>query len=306
MFSLSLLKLRAACARLVAGLMSPQNFKGKAGQGRNQMSSMESQLRDAYLELMRNVIINEIYKDPPVRRSLGGKMAAALGFRAGHNAFREFDPERRDKGLDWPSVAHSMIGKKRMDNLRVTLSDVIEQGVPGDFVETGVWRGGACIFARAIMKAYGETGRKVWVADSFAGLPEPDADKYEADKGDTHHTVDVLAVSVDQVKDNFRVYGLLDDQVEFLVGWFKDTLPEAPIDQVAVLRLDGDMYESTWDAMQALYAKVSPNGYVIVDDYHAVPGCKKAVHDFLEQHHAGEQADIQEIDGTGVYWQRRL
>jgi len=186
------------------------------------------------------------------------------------------------------------------------LSDVIENNVAGDFVETGVWRGGACIFARAIMKSYGVTDRTVWVADSFARLPVPDADKYEADKCDKHHTVDALAVSRAQVENNFRVYGLLDEQVKFLVGWFKDTLPAAPIDQVAVLRLDGDMYESTMDAIKALYQKVTPGSYVIVDDYHAVEGCRKAVHDYLNEYAKDETVDIQEIDGTGVFWQRKI
>ena len=268
------------------------------------MSSSEKHLRDLYLDLMRDVIINEIYKDPPMRRSLGGKLKKAIGLSSSHSTIRAFDPERREKGLDWPSVAHSMIGRKRMDNLRMTLSQAIENKVPGDFVETGVWRGGACIYARAILKAYEETGRKVWVADSFAGLPEPDSETYAADKGDTHRKAEGLAVSREQVEGNFRVYGLLDEQVGFLVGWFKDTLPSAPIEQVAVLRLDGDMYESTMDGLKALYHKVSADGFVIVDDYHAVPGCKKAVHDFLDENYPKENVDIQEIDGTGVYWQR--
>ena len=258
--------------------------------------------RTLYLDLIRDVIINEIYKDPPLRRTLGGKVMAALGLRAGHGGRRRYDPERRARGLDWPSVAHSMIGRQRMDNLRETLETAIAEGVPGDVVETGVWRGGACIFARAILKAHGETGRTVWVADSFAGLPLPDADTYAADAGDTHHTVDALAIPRAQVEENFRVYGLLDDRVRFLEGWFKDTLPDAPIDRIAVLRLDGDMYQSTMDALVALYPKVSPGGFVIVDDYHAVEGCRKAVHDYLDARQPGTPVEIREIDGTGVYW----
>lgn len=270
------------------------------------MSVSEDHLRDMYLDLMRDVIINDIYKDPPLKRSLSAKVMAALGINTRHEAGKAFDEKRRELGLDWPSVAHSMIGRKRMDNLRFTLCDAIENNVPGDFIETGVWRGGACIYARAILKSYGETERTVWVADSFAGLPEPDEKTYAADKGDTHHTVEVLAVSREQVEQNFRVYGLMDAQVQFLKGWFKDTLPSAPIDKVAVLRLDGDMYESTMDAIKALYHKVSPGGYVIVDDYHAVPGCKQAVHDFLASDVPNETVDITEIDGTGVFWQRRI
>lgn len=269
------------------------------------MAATESTLRDMYLDLMVDVLINDIYKDPPFLQRPPSKIKRAFGIK-GATKVAEYGADAREKGVDWPTVAHSMIGRKRMENLRAVTSAAIEAGVPGDFIETGVWRGGACILMRAILKAYGDTDRTVFVADSFAGLPEPDAEKYTADAGDTHHSVDVLAVSLKQVQANFDVYGLRDEQVRFLKGWFKDTLHDAPIDKLAVLRLDGDMYESTWDAMSALYAKVSPGGYVIVDDYHAVAACKKAVHDYVDEHHAGEQVDIQEIDGTGVYWQRKL
>ena len=261
-----------------------------------------------YLDIMQDVLTNKIYKDLPLiqDRSFSKKVKGVLGLKKRHRLGRGYDEDNREKGLDWPSVAHTMIGRKRMSNLRYVLSDVIENNVAGDFVETGAWRGGACIFARAILKSYGVTDRTVWVADSFAGLPVPDADKYEADKGDKHHTVDALAVSRAQVENNFRVYGLLDEQVKFLVGWFKDTLPAAPIDQVAVLRLDGDMYESTMDAIKALYQKVTPGGYVIFDNYHAVEECRKAVHDYLNEYAKDETVDIQEIDGTGVFWQRKI
>lgn len=213
----------------------------------------------------------------------------------------EFDAARREEGKDWPADAETMIGMKRLANVRACVESVIADGVPGDLIETGAWRGGATIYMRAILKAYGETGRTVFVADSFEGLPAFDG-RYEADAGDQHHTRDELAISVDQVRDNFARYDLLDDQVQFLVGWFSDTLPKAPIEQLAVLRLDGDMYSSTMDALEALYDKVSPGGYVIVDDYGAVPACAKAIHDFRDAR--GITDPIEEIDWAGVYWRK--
>lgn len=208
----------------------------------------------------------------------------------------------REQGRDWPLLAHTMIGLKRMNNLQFCVEDVIRNQVPGDLIETGVWRGGACIFMRGILKAYGVSDRKVWVADSFAGLPEPDPEKYPADAGDIHHTMTPLAVSLDQVKSHFAKYDLLDEHVCFLKGWFKDTLPTAPVERLAVARLDGDMYESTMDALVALYPKLSVGGYLIVDDYGCVPGCKKAVEDYRKKH--GICDVIQPIDGFGVFWQR--
>jgi O-methyltransferase len=112
-----------------------------------------------------------------------------------------------------------------------------------------------------------------------------------------------LAVSVDEVKANFQRYGLLDDQVRFLVGWFRDTLPTAPIERLAIARLDGDMYESTIQALDALYPKLSVGGYLIVDDYGAIASCKQAIDDFRAAHQIDDK--IHEVDWTGIYWQRR-
>lgn len=205
-------------------------------------------------------------------------------------------------GRGWPLRAHTMIGTMRLDNLQHCVETVIREDIPGDLIETGVWRGGACILMRAIVKACGDTSRTVWVADSFAGLPRPDAALYPADSKDKHYTYrDYLAISRAEVEANFRRYDLLDDQVAFLEGWFKNTLPAAPIERLAVLRLDGDMYESTIQALDALYEKVSPGGFVIVDDY-CLKGCKQAVTDFRSQNHIDDQ--IIDIDGTGAYWRK--
>ncbi|MBN1174128.1 MAG: glycosyltransferase [Micromonosporaceae bacterium] len=236
-----------------------------------------------YLDLMQRCLLNTIYEDPAQDPW----------------SERRFDPAKRAGGLDWPSQAHTMIGERRMANLRFAVETVLAGGVPGDLIETGVWRGGACIYMRAILRAYGVTDRRVFVADSFEGLPPPDPEKYPADAGDRHYTYTPLAVSLDEVRSNFAKYDLLDDQVVFLKGWFKDTLPAAPVDRLAVLRMDGDMYESTMDALGALYDKVVAGGFVIVDDY-ALPGCRKAVGDFRRDH--GITEAIIPIDQMGAYW----
>jgi hypothetical protein len=195
-----------------------------------------------------------------------------------------------------------MIGLKRLDNLQNCIETVIRENVTGDLIETGVWRGGACILMRGVLAAYGDNGRKVFVADSFEGLPKADEEKYPADKGDNHYLFSpVLAVSREEVENNFKRYNLLDEQVVFLQGWFKDTLPSAPIQKIAVMRLDGDMYESTMDALVTLYPKLSLGGYCIIDDY-ALKGCKKAVDDYRER--LKIKAELKEIDWTGRYWRK--
>ena len=210
----------------------------------------------------------------------------------------------RDLGEDgrkWPGQAHTMIGLKRLDQLQECISDVIEQQIPGDLIEAGVWRGGASIFMRAVLKAHGVGDRRVFVADSFAGLPAPDS-AYPQDRGDVHHQVSFLAVSQEQVEDNFRKYGLLDEQVVFLRGWFKDTLLDAPSDCFSVVRLDGDMYGSIMDGLVYLYPKLSPRGYCVIDDYGALESCQAAVRDYRREHSI--EAPIHEIDWTGIYWRK--
>ncbi len=205
-------------------------------------------------------------------------------------------------GKDWPLYAESMIGYKRLTNVQDCVLDVINRNVEGDLIETGVRRGGTVIFMRAILKACEVTDRIVWAADSFEGLPEPNVEKYAADKEVIFHQYHELRVSLDTVRENFKKYGLLDDQVQFLKGWFRDTLPVAPIKKLAVLRLDGDMYESTMDALVYLYPKLSPGGYVIVDDWGVVDACRLAVMDYRTKNNITE--DIIPIDSDGIYWKK--
>jgi hypothetical protein len=245
-------------------------------------------LRGAYLDLLRNCLTGLVYADPPLDWSGEG--------------LRPFDRKVRENGMDWPARAHSMIGHKRMLQLQRAAEFVLDNDIAGDFIETGAWRGGACILMRAVLKLRGVIDRRVWVADSFRGLPPPNPESYPADRGDHLHTIRALAVSLDAVRDNFARYGMLDDQVVFLEGWFRDTLPAAPIERLAILRLDGDLYESTMDALCALYDKVSVGGFVIVDDYGAYPSCRAATIDFRASRRVTER--MYDIDGSGVFWQR--
>lgn len=256
---------------------------------------------DRYLGVMRDVIIGRLARDPAQPYITRPQVeAAGAGFVPQPVAY---DEATRDNGLDWPLTAFSMIGTKRMDNLRSLCEAVIAQGIAGDFVETGVWRGGACIYMRAILAAHGDANRKVWLCDSFEGLPPPDANGFPADEGLNLNEYDGLSISIEAVQENFRRFGMLDGQVEFVKGWFKDTLHVAPIERIAVLRLDGDLYQSTIEALEALYHKVSPGGYVIVDDYGAFEACRMAVHDFLGKTESGEIA-IVDIDGIGAWFRK--
>ena len=195
-----------------------------------------------------------------------------------------------------------MIGTKRLNNIQFCIESVVKNNVPGDFIETGVWRGGSCIFAKSLFNILDKT-RTVWVADSFEGLPKPNTELYPDDAGDDLFSLEQLRISKEQVQENFERFNLLDDKVKFLKGWFKDTIPNAPIDKLAIVRLDGDMYESTMDGLVHLYHKLSSGGFLIIDDYGTIPACKKAVHDFREKHTITEE--IINIDGSGYFWQKK-
>lgn len=210
--------------------------------------------------------------------------------------------QMRIEGHDWPSLADTMIGLKRLDSLQVCAEAVLANHVPGDFIECGVWRGGASIFLRGVLKAHCVTDRRVWVADSFEGLPLPSPGRFPADAGSDLHTFQYLAVPLEEVKRNFSRYGLLDDQVCFLKGWFRDTLPTLSDQKWSLVRLDGDMYESTMNGLENLYPNLSHGGYIIIDDYGCVPACRQAVDDYREMH--GIREKICSVDWTGVFWQR--
>ncbi|HEV2035669.1 MAG TPA: TylF/MycF/NovP-related O-methyltransferase [Candidatus Dormibacteraeota bacterium] len=211
------------------------------------------------------------------------------------------DPEARYEGRDWPGEAETMVGLRRLDHLETCITNILDEDVPGDLVEAGVWRGGASIFMRAVLAAYGDPTRRVWVADSFQGLPRPDPHKYPADAGDRFWTAPGLAISLETVQANFAKYGLLDERVVFLSGWFDETLATSRIETISLLRCDCDMYSSTTQVLQNLYARVAVGGYVIVDDYGEVAGCKAAVDDFRRDN--GIQEPTERI-GPSIAWRR--
>jgi hypothetical protein len=208
---------------------------------------------------------------------------------------------KRITGRDWPKEAETMIGVKRINNLQYCIEEIVKNNIPGDLIETGVWRGGACIFMRAMLKSLGVEDRKVFVADSFRGFPTKDEMWYGADKGASFIDEPILSVSRKEVEENFKKYGMLDDKVIFLEGWFKDTLPKLD-GSFALLRLDGDLFESTWDALINLYPQLSIGGYIIVDDYADIEVCFDAVTMFRDKYSIEEQTVP--IDYAGMYWKK--
>jgi O-methyltransferase len=249
----------------------------------------------AYLDLLKLSLVDLLgHETLTARRLVGGGVAIM--------PLPEEERGDRWRGRDWPANAMTMVGMLRLNNIQECVERVIADDVPGDLIETGVWRGGASILMRAVLRAHGVSDRKVFAADSFEGLPEPSVEDYPVDARSRLYRENFLASSLDEVKRNFERYGLLDNQVEFVQGWFNETLPGLRDRQWSVLRLDGDMYESTMVALESLYPSLSPGGFLIVDDFH-LDTCKKAVEDFRAGNDITEE--IERIDWAGVYWRKK-
>ena len=160
---------------------------------------------------------------------------------------------------------------KRLENVQACIEDVLAQDVPGDLIETGVWRGGTSIFMRAVLKAHGDH-RPARVRGGLLRGPAAAGRRAVPAPMRTRSCTSwsSSSVSLETVQDHFRRLGLLDDQVRFVKGWFRDTMPTLTGEQWSVIRLDGDLYESTINVLENLYPNLSPGGYVIVDDYNSL------------------------------------
>lgn len=200
---------------------------------------------------------------------------------------------------NYTEFSYTLVGRKRLDHLQQCVEDALDNGVPGDFLEAGVWRGGCCILMRAVLEARDCRNRRVWLADSFAGLPSPERAE-DRDYAMDSSRLPVLAVTEQEVRRNFERFGLLDGQLRFLPGWFDQTLPASDTGPLALLRVDCDLYASTLAVLDSLYSRVSPGGWVVIDDYGILPPCKQAVDEFRTRH--GITAALEGIDDHAVCW----
>jgi hypothetical protein len=148
----------------------------------------------------------------------------------------------------------------------------------GDIVECGVWKGGMSIFLSKMFP-----NKNIWVCDSYEGCQDPNLGKY-IHIGE-RHTLGMYAVSLEEVKENFKIYDALDEpRVKFLKGWVRDTLhPDiCDIQKISLLRIDVDSYSATLEVLDYLYDKVSKGGIIIFDDM-CLGECKSAVRDFINR-----------------------
>lgn len=208
----------------------------------------------------------------------------------------------RSAGMDWPLNGLTMVGLARLDDLQRCVESVVTDGIEGDAIEAGTWRGGASILLRATLDSLGEDQRAVWVADSFQGFPE--ADRTDRDGYDLRVDLagcDFLAVPLEEVKESFARFGL-DHGVCFVPGFFEDTLPALHGRRWSIVRLDGDTYEATRFSLGMLYPSLAAGGYLIVDDYCQIEPCRVAVDEFRREH--GITEPIEQVDWSCARWRR--
>jgi O-methyltransferase len=246
-------------------------------------------LRGAYLDLLKLCLCD-----------LGAATTTSVGSMPGGDiasrVLRGDQLRVRAAGLDWPLQGLTMIGLGRLDDLQSCVESVVDDGVPGDLIEAGAWRGGASILMRATLDTLGDRERTVWVADSFQGFPDDEAGEHV-----DLSAYEFLAVPVEEVEANFARFGC-DRGVRFVPGFFEDTLPGLSDRRWAIVRLDGDTYEATLTALKSLYPGLAPGGYLIIDDYGAFEECRRAVDEFRAGHRITEP--LEQIDWTGMRWRR--
>lgn len=251
-----------------------------------------TELAKIYLQTLKLALTGELLKTDSIVPGTG---------TADQLKKKPFDAHLRSQGLDWPSHGLTMVGRMRLENIERLLLNMIDAQVPGDFVECGVWRGGSSLFARGVLKALNVHDRKVHLVDSFEGLPKAS----QAKDRDVWSEMDFLKVSLEEVQEPFRQLDLLDHGVTFHKGFFQHSLPPlrkqllASNRTIAVLRMDGDMFESTMDILYNLYDLVSVGGCIIIDDF-AIQEAKEAVETFL--HHHGLRVDYVTIDESSSYF----
>ena len=285
-------------------------------------------LRQRYLELLKRSLLNELHPEmeaqllhvvlscahrQPVAleslweaRSNQGLLDAIREARAGGDTLVLRGLDAHGRVIDRPDLrnyaefAHTLIGRARLDHLQHCAETLLREGVEGDFLEAGVWRGGACVLLAGVLAAHDDP-RKIWLADSFRGVPPP---RLPEDGGwdMSAAALPVLAVSESEVRSLFERYDLLTDRIRFLNGWFRDTLPAFAAPPIALLRIDADLYESTRDVLVYIYKHVVDGGYVVIDDYGIIEPCRRAVDEFRRQH--GIDDELKWIDAHGVYWRR--
>lgn len=202
-------------------------------------------------------------------------------------------------------LPYTMGGHKALENAFDIVDIVEKNNIEGAFVECGVAEGGTAAMLALANKEIGKKNRLKWFFDSYEGLPEPTKEDYET--GKTGNFIRPLPKgsclgTIEQVSDlMFDTLGFSGNDVKLIKGWFQDTVPEykLKVGSIAILRLDGDWYESTKVPLENFYWQISNGGFIIIDDYLTCFGSRKAVDEFILNNRIETSLNL---DGRGGVW----
>lgn len=238
-------------------------------------------LRDRYLDLIKRAVTNYV--------QLGGDQP----FKRFHSVDL-YDPLASQWTIPPLARPLTLLNPHQLALIETQFERIEAEGVAGDLIEAGVWRGGAIIFMRALLEAHGVATRQVIAADSFAGIPQSERFKHDQ----VNKWTDRWEASLADVRGAIARFGLLDAQVELLEGYFADTLPSLTGRTFALIRLDSDSFDSTETSLEFLYPLLNKGGAVIVDDWHLI-GCRIAVDTFRRKHKLA--GDVQ-VTANNAWW----
>ena len=219
-----------------------------------------------------------------------------------------FDIPEEDKLAIFAVEEFTMTSLERRFHLLQSVRHIVKHRLPGAMVECGVWRGGSMMLVAKTLMECGDTSRDLYLYDTFEGMSEPtEADRdfaaeSAASRLDSEAGVKadsgVWAISgLDEVKRNMATTGYPPKRIHYIQGKVEDTIPGTVPDQIALLRLDTDWYESTAHELTHLYPRLVSSGVLIIDDYGYWQGARKAVDEFLAK--STDKLLLHRIDNNG-------
>jgi len=186
----------------------------------------------------------------------------------------------------------AMEGAEPTWSLFKSVEYIVKNKIPGDIAECGVWAGGSMLLAAMALIHFGDTSRKIYLYDTFAGMPQPDEVDQRWDGVPILPTWQnhIAAGSTwgyggtqDMVRTVMKIANYPEDKLIFVEGMVEDTIPGTVPEKISILRLDTDYYKSTLHELTHLYPLLSKNGILIIDDYGMYQGSRKATDEYIAQ-----------------------
>lgn len=235
-------------------------------------------------------------------RSLLERSGWELTRRADREHMAVADLPEGDRAIIARVAPYTMTSLDRRASLIGAVDHIVRQGIEGDIVECGVWRGGSMMTAALALMARGQTHRHLWLYDTFEGMSEPTSADLSHDGVTARRQLESTTrgegvwceASLDDVQANLWSTGYPRGNLHFVRGKVEDTLPAALPGRIALLRLDTDWYESTRHELQHLYPLLQARGVLIIDDYGHWQGARRAVDEYF----AGQPHYLHRVDYT--------